>query len=47
MSTRKADIVIPDHFVSHRRSAPLAELAHREKKRQHPLEVFNTEEPIW
>jgi hypothetical protein len=47
MSTRKADIVIPDHFVSHRRSALVAELAHREIKRQHLLEVFNTEEPIW
>ncbi len=55
MSTRRAHIVLPEDLVSQidkivgsrGRSAFLADLARREIKRRHLLEVFRTEEPIW
>ena len=55
MSTRRAHVVLPEDLVSQidkivgsrGRSAFLADLARREIKRRHLLEVFKTEEPIW
>jgi hypothetical protein len=55
MPTRRAHIVLPEDLVgqidkivgSRGRSAFLADLARREIKRRHLLEVFNAEEPIW
>jgi metal-responsive CopG/Arc/MetJ family transcriptional regulator len=55
MSTRRAHVGLPEDLVSQidkivgsrGRSAFLANLARREIKRRHLLEVFKTEEPIW
>ena len=55
MSTRRAHVVLPEDLVSQidkivgsrGRSAFLADLARREIKRRHLIEVFKTEEPIW
>jgi hypothetical protein len=55
MSTRRAHIVLPEDLVSQidkivgsrGRSAFLADLARREIKRRHLLEVFKAEQPIW
>ncbi|HEV2688617.1 MAG TPA: hypothetical protein VGV35_08690 [Bryobacteraceae bacterium] len=55
MPTRRAHVVLPEDLVSQidrivgtrGRSAFLAELARREIKRRHLLEVFQREEPIW
>ncbi|HEY6333287.1 MAG TPA: hypothetical protein VI756_28445 [Blastocatellia bacterium] len=55
MSTRRAHVVLPEDLVSQidkivgsrGRSAFLADLARREIKRRHLLEVFKTDEPIW
>lgn len=55
MATRRAHIVLPENLVrqidrivgARGRSAFLAELARREIKRRHLLEMFRREEPIW
>jgi hypothetical protein len=55
MATRRAHVVLPDELVkqidrivgSRGRSAFLADLARREIRRRHLLEVFKTEAPIW
>jgi hypothetical protein len=54
-STRRAHVVLPEELVaeidrivgSRGRSAFLADLARREIKRRHLLEVFKREEPLW
>lgn len=54
-STKRAHVVLPEDLVreidkiagSRGRSAFLAELARREIKRQHLLELFKRKEPIW
>ena len=55
MATKRAHVVLPEELVtqidrivgSRGRSSFLAELARREHKRRHLLEVFKNEEPIW
>lgn len=55
MQTRRAHVVLPEDLVSEidkivgsrGRSAFLADLARREIKRRHLLEVFKSEESIW
>ena len=55
MSTRRAHVVLPEDLASQidkivgsrGRSAFLVDLARREIKRRHLLEVFKTEGPIW
>jgi hypothetical protein len=55
MASRRAHVVLPEDLVtqidkivgSRGRSSFLADLARREIKRRHLLEVFKTEEPIW
>jgi hypothetical protein len=55
MPTKRAHVVLPEDLViqidkivgSRGRSAFLADLARREIKRRHLLEVFKTQEPIW
>jgi hypothetical protein len=54
-STKRAHVVLPEDLVreidkiagSRGRSAFLADLARREIKRQHLLELFKRKEPIW
>jgi hypothetical protein len=55
MATRRAHVVLPEDLVTQidkivgarGRSSFLADLARREIKRRHLLEVFEREEPIW
>jgi hypothetical protein len=55
MSTRRAHVVLPEDLISQidrivgsrGQGAFLADLARREIKRRHLLEVFESEEPIW
>lgn len=55
MSTKRAHVVLPEDLVtqidrivgSRGRSAFLADLARREIRRRHLLEILKTEEPIW
>jgi hypothetical protein len=55
MATKRAHVVLPEDLVtqidkivgSRGRSSFLADLARREIKRRHLLEVFKTEAPIW
>ena len=55
MATKRAHVVLPEDLVrdidkiagSRGRSAFLADLARREIKRQHMLQVFKRKEPIW
>jgi hypothetical protein len=54
-STKRAHVVLPEDLVreidkiagSRGRSAFLADLARREIKRQHLLELFKRKQPIW
>jgi len=55
MASRRAHVVLPEDLVtqidkivgSRGRSSFLADLARREIKRRHMLDVFKNEEPIW
>jgi hypothetical protein len=55
MATRRAHVILPEDLVteidkivgSRGRSAFLADLARREIKRRHLLEILGRDEPIW
>ena len=55
MATKRAHVVLPEDLVreidkiagSRGRSAFLADLARREIKRQHLLQILKREEPMW